>query len=559
MVGTHGKWQWLLFFLTSMSGFFVSFQQIGAVFLAATPDHWCSVNHYEAALNDRNLNWTLQEVKDTFIPKTSSGTIDSCHYYRLEIDKLSDDDLKNVTRVQNSISNGSLANVYKEQCSLWTYSNEQYTSTVISEWDLVCSKKALGSTVQSSFMAGVLIGCLASGWISDRFGRRKAVLISTALFVGAAIIASFSVNYVMFLVFRFICALGDAGVFSVTFVVIMEILGRSSRAFLGLQFMAPFSLGFMLLPLLAYFVRDWFQLQLIISVPCVLLLSYFWLLPESPRWLLAQGRVRESLEVLKVGAKMNNRILPSDDEMFEILKSAKTKDRKPTAEEQKSGNFFDLVRTPVLRRRSLITGLVWFVVGMAYYGLSFSGSSLGVSMYIYVALAAAVEFPAFFFVYVFIQKFGRKPVYVSGMVISGLCCLILIIIPNDVLWALSTVAILGKFFSTAAFGLCFLYTVELFPTPVRNLAVGTGAMLSRLGAVVAPFVVDLLGQYHSMIPMIIFGSLSMLSGLLSLLLPETKGCNLAETVEEVENSKKLDRKEELTSLKPRNDTAVPTA
>lgn len=61
-----------------------------------------------------------------------------------------------------------------------------------------------------------------------------------------------------------------------------------------------------------------------------------------------------------------------------------------------------------------------------------------------------------------------------------------------------------------------------------------------------------------MIPMIIFGSLSVMSGLLSLLLPETKGCNLAETVEEVENSKKLDRKEVLSSLKPLNEKEVHT-
>ena len=40
----------------------------------------------------------------------------------------------------------------------------------------------------------------------------------------------------------------------------------------------------------AYFIRDWQPLQLAISIPSLLLLSYYWFIPESPRWLLSVNR-----------------------------------------------------------------------------------------------------------------------------------------------------------------------------------------------------------------------------------------------------------------------------
>lgn len=538
LMGTHGKWQWLIFFLTGLSGCFVAFHNMGAVFLAVTPKHWCSSNDFE--IFKENYNWTEAEIKDAFIPSnTADGKTDivysSCNKYAVNFSIFNENDLKNPSFMSNYTKTHS-NNLLKEECSSWTYDRSEYVSTVITEWDLVCSQKALSSTVQSSFMGGVLLGCIVFGWISDKYGRRKSVLIALVLFIAASLLTAASNHYIMFFIFRFLCALGDAGVFSVAFVIITEVSGRKSRAFLGLQYMVPFSVGFMALPGIAYFIREWFWLQLAISIPNLVLLIYFWFLPESPRWLIMQRRFNDALTVFKFGAKYNGRTLPPDNEMLDMLQKIHSRDTKPEkfTEEQKAGNFLDLVRTPKLRNRSLIIGLVWFVAGMVYYGLSFSAPYIGTSIYIYIFLAAAVEVPAFILIYVFIQKIGRRLVLLISVIISGLACLAILATPTDMTWTVTALSLIGKFFSTGFYGLIFLYTVELFPTPVRNLAVGTGAMLSRLGSVVAPYITDILRHYHESIPMATFGSLCIISGILSFYLPETKGKNLPETVEEIE-------------------------
>ena len=103
-------------------------------------------------------------------------------------------------------------------------------------------------------------------------------------------------------------------IFSVT-----EICGPKFRAPFGILTQFPFGIGASLLPLIAYFVRGWVPLQLAISIPCVALVSYYWFVPESPRWLVAKGRYKEALKILKKGAETNNNTLPSDEELIAIM------------------------------------------------------------------------------------------------------------------------------------------------------------------------------------------------------------------------------------------------
>lgn len=88
-----------------------------------------------------------------------------------------------------------------------------------------------------------------------------------------------------------------------SFVLFIELSGKSFRPYaMGLEEVS-FILGYFTLPIIAYFVREWRYLQLVTSVPWVLTWSYFWLIPESPRWLITAGKKKEAIQLLTHIAK----------------------------------------------------------------------------------------------------------------------------------------------------------------------------------------------------------------------------------------------------------------
>lgn len=85
----------------------------------------------------------------------------------------------------------------------------------------------------------------------------------------------------------------------------MEIVGTKWRAAITVLYQIPFSLGHMSLAGLAFWFRHWQQLQIAITLPSIILLSYWWIVPESPRWLLAMGKQRAACKVLQRAVNIN--------------------------------------------------------------------------------------------------------------------------------------------------------------------------------------------------------------------------------------------------------------
>ncbi len=78
----------------------------------------------------------------------------------------------------------------------------------------------------------------------------------------------------------------------------------------------------------------------------------------------------------------------------------------------------------------------------------------------------------------------------------------------------------------------YLYAAELFPTVLRNSGVGSSSMCARIGSIIAPIVGGYLGEISTAIPVSIFATCSFVAGIVTLFLPETKGRNLPDTLEE---------------------------
>jgi MFS family permease len=123
------------------------------------------------------------------------------------------------------------------------------------------------------------------------------------LSIVGGILAVFAPNYWIFTLVRLCVGISVGGTMVTAFVIVMEFIGSKYRDVISAIFHVPFNLGNLMLPGFGYLFRNYRDFQLAISLPSIVLLSYFCLLPESPRWLIAVKKTDEAVEILKKMAK----------------------------------------------------------------------------------------------------------------------------------------------------------------------------------------------------------------------------------------------------------------
>ncbi|VDN52935.1 unnamed protein product [Dracunculus medinensis] len=107
-------------------------------------------------------------------------------------------------------------------------------------------------------------------------------------------------------------------------------------------------------------------------------------------------------------------------------------------------------------------------------------------------------------------------------------------------WVVAGLAYTGKFGIAASFAVIYIFAGELYPTVVRAIGMGMSSMVAGLGLILAPHVVRL-GDTLKILPLIIMGMASVSAGFTSLLLPETYGASLPQTLQQAEDFGKNER------------------
>ena len=90
---------------------------------------------------------------------------------------------------------------------------------------------------------------------------------------------------------------------------------------------------------------------------------------------------------------------------------------------------------------------------------------------------------------------------------------------------------MGKFGASACFAIVYVYTAEMFPTVIRNQAVGTCSLVARVGGITS-LLLNLLKEFWLPAPVFIMGIVATGAGVLAVLFPETLGEKLPETMED---------------------------
>lgn len=422
-------------------------------------------------------------------------------------------------------------------CSTFIFDKSEVEETIVERWGLVCDNAGLENVAQSVFFTGCLLGVFLAGLMADLMGRKVVCVVLVIVFLVSGVLGGFVESWYIWLSLRFIVGASSIGMVTVRYTIQVEMIGGLWRSWANTLQATGWVVGYMTLPILAYCMPNMRMMEVFIglsSFPLLLLLMFCH--PESPKWLLAKGKVSKAISILNRVASWNKKKIINEEKVLKFLESqASSQNNKPkNIEEQGLSSVIISSSFPSIRRNLFVMCLCWFAFGMSYFGLALHTPELGSNVFIVFFFGGLMDVPVILFGPFLLNHAGRKPCMVGGLILGSLCLLTTSLL-STTSKAIIVMAILGKMGVGMAFDTGYVWTSEMFPTVIRNSALATCSSFARLGAIIAPLVV-FMDTYRQGVSIIVYGVVAMIGGLLSLLLqPETKRCSrLPDTMEEGE-------------------------
>uniref|UniRef100_A0A8C0KKU1 Solute carrier family 22 member 9 n=1 Tax=Canis lupus dingo TaxID=286419 RepID=A0A8C0KKU1_CANLU len=377
----------------------------------------------------------------------------------------------------------------------WVYDQSSFPSTIVTKWDLVCESQSLKSMAKFLFMTGTLVGGIIFGHLSDRLGRR---LILRWCFLQLAIAdtcAAFAPTFAIYCVLRILAGCSTMTILTNTTMLSMAIAMTICAA----------CVGQMTLGGLAFAIRDWHTLQLVVSVPLFVFFLFSRCLAESARWLIITNKPEEGLRVLRKAAHRNGR-----------------------------KNAGEALTMEVSRKRSWLWDVGnTFASYMPFFGLILHLQHMGSNVFLFQVIFGMVNLPASYIAFLALNHMGRRVSQMLFMSVLGISILTTTFLPEEMQTLRVILSTLGVGVSSAAVMCSSAHGNELLPTVIRATAMGILGLAGSIGAALAPLLM-ILTIYSPHLPWIMYGAFPILACLVVLLLPETRNQPLPDSIQDVE-------------------------
>lgn len=396
--------------------------------------------------------------------------------------------------------------------------------------------------VISSIMLGAVIGAATAGFLSDRFGRKRILIIGGAFFLVAAVWSALAIGPIALIVARVAGGYGIGLTAALAVTYITESAPANIRGLLAFSYQLLAVCGIFLANVINYIIAShgsndwdiatgWRWMLGLGAIPAATFLLAMRRAPESPRFLIQIGRTDEGFAVLEHILGTERARLRTDD----IQASVKL-------ETEMSHEFHDLFRPGL--RRALVIGIFLAVfnqfIGMnaiSYYGpvmfsdLGFAGDT----QFLAAASVGGVELVATVVGMYLIDTFGRKRLMEIG---TGMMCVFALCISGSYFMGNSLLTLIFVMAFTISFAFSmgpipWIVIPELFPTYLRGRATGLCVMcLLFANWIIAQFTPMMIDGLGGGISFAIFAVLDLicLFGIVALV-PETMG----RTLEEIEH------------------------
>lgn len=555
IIGGCRWWQIWIYVLIALQQIPHAMFNLNVVYMMYDPEFQCMVPGFNDT-NDTTIAthgpylWGVDDIKNisfVFPNANSDGAYkrDSCFFY-----ERSEERYRQLRRMSlDTAMREAWKDVApKKKCQSYHYEKDVMVETIVTDFNLVCDSWYAKGHAHMFYSIGYLLGCVLGGIASDKIGRKPTIIGFGILSSMLGVFLPFSDYYPFFLLIRLLSAICNEAADLAAYTLCMEITGTKYRAMVGSMLQAPWALGYALLALIAYLTKSWKTIQLIAAGIHFISIIFICSIPESPRWLMVQNRVSEAEEVIRKACrdppfpfnmctttKCGN--LPSD------LELVSHRERKLNKKNGGNIGFLDLFTMKELRYRTIFVCIVFMATALVYYGLvmalsdqSAPGRTLFTGYFhLNNGIAGAIEIPTLF-ACVWMMQLGRKKALMLTLTTSGIFILVAMVsmIAGKYMWALAFMYF-GKIAVQGAFNILYIFTSELYPTVVRNTAVGVTSMVARFGSGLSSYIALLSNISLPIVPMIIFALFSLFAGMLVFVLPETSEKPLPETLDDAIN------------------------